>query len=102
MDTISKIRNLFRFLPERDIKIADNFLNKRDFLNLKDLVDSDVIKAYKTLERLMPEDTDAQCSEEYVVAQAIYSELKDLQNIVDRQASAFIIDEVEYFEPLDD
>jgi hypothetical protein len=102
MDTISKIRNLFRFLPQKDIEIANNFLNKRDFLNLKYLVDSDVTKAYNTFIRLMPEDENGQYTEEYLLAQTIYDELKDLQALVDKQAAAFEIDEVEYFEPLDD
>lgn len=102
MNTISKIRNLFVLLPQKDINLANEFLNKRDFLNLKDLVDSDVTKAYNTLMNLMPEDENGECSEAFVKAQVIYSNLKDLQTLVDKQASAFEIDEAEYFEPLDD
>lgn len=102
MNTIDKIRSLFVLLPQRDINIANEFLNKRDFPNLKDLVDSDVVKAYDTLLKLMPEDENGECSEAYIRAQVIYNDLKDLQALVDKQAAAFEIDEVEYYEPLDD
>lgn len=102
MSTIDKIRNLFKFLPQKDIELANDFLNKRHFVELKELVDSDVTKAFKLVEKLMPEEEDGQCTGEYVIAQAIYNELKTLQSMVDSQASAFEIDEVEYFEPLDD
>lgn len=102
MNTIDKIRGLFVLLPQKDINLANEFLNKRDFLSLKDLVDSDVIKAYRALEKLMPEDENGECSEAYVRAYVIYNDLKDLQSLVDKQASAFEINEVEYFEPLDD
>lgn len=102
MSTIDKIRNLFKFLPQKDIELANDFLNKRHFVELKELVDSDVTKAFKLVEKLMPEEEDGQCTEEYVVAQAIYNELKTLQSMVDFQAAAFEIDEVEYFIPLDD
>lgn len=102
MNTIDKIRSLFVLLPQRDINIANEFLNRRDFPNLKDLVDSDVVKAYDTLLKLMPEDENGECSEAYIRAQVIYNNLKDLQALVDKQAAAFEIDEVEYFEPLDD
>lgn len=102
MNTIDKIRSLFVLLPQRDINIANEFLNKRDFPNLKDLVDSDVTKAYDTLLKLMPEDENSECSEAYIIAQVIYNDLKDLQALVDKQAAAFEIDEVEYYEPLDE
>lgn len=102
MNTIDKIRSLFILLPQRDIDIANKFLNKRDFLNLKDLVDSDVTKAYNTFINLMPEDENGEYSEAYLRAQVIYNDLKDLQALVDKQAAAFVIDEVEYYEPLDD
>lgn len=102
MNTIDKIRSLFVLLPQRDISIANKFLDKRDFLNLKDLVDSDVTKAYNTFIKLMPEDENSEYSEAYIRAQVIYNDLKDLQSLVDKQAAAFEIDEVEYFEPLDD
>lgn len=102
MNTIDKIRSLFVLLPQRDINIANEFLNRRDFPNLKDLVDSDVVKVYDTLLKLMPEDENGECSEAYIRAQVIYNNLKDLQALVDKQAAAFEIDEVEYYEPLDD
>lgn len=102
MNTIDKIRSLFVLLPQKDINIANEFLNKRDFPNLKDLVDSDVTKAYDTLLKLMPEDENSECSEAYIRAQVIYNDLKDLQALVDKQAAAFEIDEVEYYEPLDE
>ena len=50
----------------------------------------------------MPEDENGKYSEAYLRAQVIYNDLKDLQALVDKQAAAFEIDEVEYFEPLDD
>lgn len=102
MNTIDKIRGLFILLPQKDINLANEFLNKRDFLNLKDLVDSDVTKAYNTFIKLMPEDENGEYSEDYLRAQVIYNDLKDLQVLVDKQAEAFEIDEVEYYEPLDD
>jgi hypothetical protein len=102
MNTIDKIKSLFVLLPSKDIVLANEFLNKRDFLNLKDLVDSDVTKAYNIFIKLMPEDENGECSEAYVRAQVIYEDLKDLQALVDKQAAAFEIDEVEYYEPLND
>jgi hypothetical protein len=102
MNTIDKIKSLFVLLPSKDIVLANEFLNKRDFLSLKDLVDSDVTKAYNILLQLMPEDENGECSEAYVRAQVIYSDLKDLQSLVDFQAVAFEINEVDYYTPLDD
>lgn len=93
---------MFVLLPQKDINLANEFLNKRDFLNLKDLIDSDVTKAYNTFIKFMPEDENGEYSEAYLRAQVIYNDLKDLQALVDKQASAFEIDEVEYFEPLND
>lgn len=99
---IDKIRGLFVYLPQKDINLANEFLNKRDFLNLKDLVDSDVVKVYKILEGLLPEEADGIITDECLKMQSIYNALKDLQHLVDIQASAFEIDIDEYYTPLED
>ena len=44
MTIIDEITNLVSILPEQDIKLALQFINTRQFEQLKYLVDSDVIK----------------------------------------------------------
>ena len=44
LNVINDIRNQIKQIPsEKDRKIANTFLDKRDFNSLKELVDSDVI-----------------------------------------------------------
>lgn len=86
MATITQIREKFSCLPEKDIKIANKLLNKRDFLNLEELVNSDVEKmANKYFACNMQEDPSKEC----LAIEEQYNALKDLQSVVSEQASAF-------------
>lgn len=41
--------NLTKYLPKRDIVLAQRFIDSRDFESLKELVDSAIIKAKRSL-----------------------------------------------------
>lgn len=49
MEAIQRIRSLIRFLPERDIILANTFTDSRDFEALQELVDSAIIKVRRNL-----------------------------------------------------
>ena len=44
---VKKITNLIKYLPYKDIAIAEKFLKTRQFENLKEIVDSDIYKVIK-------------------------------------------------------
>ena len=46
--SIERIKRLVTSLPEKDIKLAENFINKRDFESLQELVDSARYKVRKS------------------------------------------------------
>lgn len=48
---LDKIKELIPSLPNRDIQLGYDFLNKRDFESLKDLVDSAIYKVEKNIKR---------------------------------------------------
>jgi hypothetical protein len=54
MTQIDKIRDLLQYLPIRDIKIAKEYFNKRDFESLQEIIDSALIKIEKNLEKEIP------------------------------------------------
>ena len=90
MTTIQKIKENLKCLPEKDIKIAENLLEKRDFIGLEELVNSDVEKTankyFTALSAL--EETDSP-TQEVINLEAEYQALKDLQSEVAPQAAAF-------------
>ena len=109
MTKIEQIREMINAsLPEKDKKIAINLLDKRKFVELKELVDSDVFKEAQSKIKLFPLlDDDGNLLEEpspeYAEAEERYNKLKDLQDEVNLQAQAFEsdLDDEEYFIPED-
>lgn len=108
MSKINQIREMLNILPEKDIKIANKLLDKRQFVELKELVDSDVFKIGQTKIKLMPPaDSDGNLLEaptqEYADAEVKYNQLKELQAEIDVQAAAFESDlnDEEFYSPED-
>lgn len=109
MNKIDQIREMIdSSLPEKDKRIANSLLDKRKFLELKELVDSDVFKTAKRKTQLLPlADDDGNLLEEpspeYAEAEERYNKLEDLQAEVDAQAAAFEsdLDDDDYFMPED-
>ena len=64
MKKIKQIYDLLQNLPEKDIPIAVKLLDKRDFIGLKELVDSDVyiVNNAKFKQKVVPGDRlDLEC-----------------------------------------
>ena len=109
MTKIEQIQEMINAsLPEKDKKIAINLLDKRKFVELKELVDSDVFKEAQKKIKLFPLSDDdgnllEEPSPEYAEAEERYNKLKDLQDEVNLQAQAFEsdLDDEEYFIPED-
>lgn len=53
---LDKIKELIPSLPNRDIQLGYDFLNKRDFESLKDLVDSAIYKVEKNIKSNTPKE----------------------------------------------
>lgn len=108
MEKIIQIRGMLEFLPtKKDQKIANDLLDKRKFVELKELVDSDVRKLSNRKLQLIPKIDDdgnllEEPSKEYTEAEERYNKLKELQAEVDIQAAAFEDpDEESYYIPED-
>ena len=99
MNIITAIREYFEHLPEKDKKIAEKLLDGRKFAELKEIVDSDVIKLSK---KVNLEEDEARLTEEELQILDKYNKLKELQDIVNEQAEPFIDDESMYDPPLTD
>ena len=56
MKIINQIRQYFIYLPVKDRKIAENLLDGRKFAELKELVDSDVVKITEKRYKLLLND----------------------------------------------
>ena len=52
--TLNNIKKFINYLPSKDVQIGFKFLEKRDFENLKDLVDSAIIRTKKNLRSEFP------------------------------------------------
>ena len=109
MKIINQIRQYFIYLPVKDRKIAENLLDDRKFAELKELVDSDVIKITEKRYKLLLNDGTGLTDEEIIKLtektadiEEKYNNLKELQEIVDEQAAPFIEDESMYDPPLTD
>lgn len=82
LNVINDIRDQIKQIPsEKDRKFANEFLDKRDFNSLKELVDSDVTKQFMKVNKLLNNEETAN-SEECLTAQMIYNELRELQEMV--------------------
>lgn len=53
---LDKIKELIPSLPSRDIQLGYDFLNKRDFESLKDLIDSAIYKVEKNMKSDTPKE----------------------------------------------
>ena len=53
---LDKIKELIPSLPNRDIQLGYDFLNKRDFESLKDLIDSAIYKVEKNIKNNTPKE----------------------------------------------
>lgn len=84
---------MLAFLPEKDIELANKFLDKRDFVRLKELVDSDVIKLGRKVADQTSKFVTEHGEEGYYMATELdeqFNVLKNLQMEVDIQAAAFM------------
>lgn len=45
---LERIQELIPILPEKDIKIVNKYLNKRDFQSIIEIVESDIYKAERS------------------------------------------------------
>ena len=52
--TLDNIKKFINYLPLKDVQIGFKFLEKRDFENLKDLVDSAIIRTKKNIRSEFP------------------------------------------------
>ena len=109
MKIINQIRQYFIYLPVKDRKIAENLLDGRKFAELKELVDSDVVKITEKRYKISLNDGSGLTEEEIVKLaekaaeiEEQYNNLKELQEIVNEQADPFIEDESMYDPPLTD
>ena len=86
MGRIETIKNLLSSLIIKgDTKLANTFLEKRDFLSLKEIVDANVYKAEKTMPGLFNPEIKTTEEEENN-----YNNLKSLQELVNNFANDFI------------
>jgi hypothetical protein len=51
---LNNIKKFINYLPSKDVQIGFKFLEKRDFENLKDLVDSAIIRTKKNIRSEFP------------------------------------------------
>lgn len=79
-------------LPKDDFELCKKFLDKRQFVELKELIDSNAILVSKQLTKLAPTD-DKMLSKRYLDLETTYNNIKALQSEVDIQAAAFMDEE---------
>lgn len=89
MATITQIKEKMKCLPEKDIKIADKLLDKRDFVSLEELINSDVEKISIDYDLIVENSLNTEPSKKEIELAAQYEEIKELQVWVSEQASAF-------------
>lgn len=75
---VQTIKELVQYLPEKDIKFANKFIDKRDFESLSDLVKSDIYKIERDINSIPEEFED-----ERLVKQKVLSQLENLKSEVD-------------------
>ena len=94
MATVAQIKEGLNCLPEKDIKIANKLLDKRDFIGLEELVNSDVYKITNKYESLLLERKEGEePTEEIITLQTQYDAIKSLQEDVSAQAAAFKVED---------
>lgn len=85
MSTLEEIKQLLHNLPIKDIRVANNLIEQKDFLSLRDLVDSAEFKIRRNLTCVNPK-------EEYL--QINIQKLRELQYRVQEYTKQF---DVEYY-----
>lgn len=75
---VQTIKELVQYLPEKDIKFANKFIDKRDFESLSDLVKSDIYKIERDINSI-PEELE----DEKIVKQKVLNQLENLKSEVD-------------------
>lgn len=50
-DILKRVQNLIQYLPQKDKNYCLNFLNKRDFQSILEIVESDIYKAERKKEK---------------------------------------------------
>lgn len=89
MTVIEKIKNRLKYLPTKDIELCNKLLDKRQFIELKEIVDSDVYKLAKERDKIAPKRFNERFSTKYEKMEERYNVLKELQIMVNEQASIF-------------
>lgn len=56
MSTLEVIKQLILHLPDKDIKVANKLIEQKDFLSLRELVDSAEAKVRRNLVRVNPKE----------------------------------------------
>jgi hypothetical protein len=84
MSTLEEIKQLLHNLPSKDIRVANNFIEQKDFLSLRDLVDSAEFKVRKNLTGINPK-------EEYL--QINIQKLRELQYRVQEYTKQFDVEQ---------
>lgn len=90
MTKIEQISQMINNLPDKDRKIAHNFLNKRKFVELKEIVDSDVVRLKRKLNKAAPKRPEDEPTTKYLNLETAYNAMTDLQTEVNSQAQAFL------------
>lgn len=89
---LQEIADLFQYLPERDKRIASIWLSRRKFVEIKEIVDSDVTLVSRQLSASI--DNNGLSADEYTKScgekELQLNKLKELQVKVDAIAKDFI------------
>lgn len=105
MSKIDQIHSMLTCLPKKDYKLALQFLDKRQFVELKEIVDSNIMYLKKLMYRYSPKRDTTEPSERYIKLEQRYNIINKLKSEVDIQAQAFIDlypEEEEYFNYYED
>lgn len=84
MSTLEIIQQLLPNLPDKDIKVANNLIEQKDFLSLRDLVDSAEFKVRRNLSCTNPK-------KEYL--QINIQKLRELQYRVQEYTKQFDVEQ---------
>lgn len=92
MNVINQIRELLPNLPtKKDVELATKFLDERHFVELKEIIDSDIAKMRKVKYREeLVAGTDSFDAEKYAAAEETYNKLRELKDLVDPIAQDFL------------
>lgn len=94
MTQLDKIKSLVKYLPDKDIKYAEKFINKRDFKSLQEIVESDVKKLNRQLGKLTLEELNKDENQHLSIQ---YDKLRTLEFEVDLYCSQLMLDNDEEF-----